>query len=301
MVQRSDKDSAGEAAGAALILSMVGFRDAMVRGDAHRVSSNSEESALIRKVFRVKRSDTVPLAWRYFFRNANTFPLSVNGESAVGAYYNPYIDGWVITAWSLGKSRISLSQVRLLTGDAVLGDHAEQTPRWRTEQGESLAGNLRRSYRRQLSAFQKEYQGSDAPAQVAGLFSAANEEQRVTILARLGAQLDSIAPIYRKDSTQYTWAMDFLSRLATGDSDKLLAYFKDSDPDLVAALTSLPKSTRLALAPTGMYRVGISTVISFGLPGQPAVVVLVSFANNRSPTPEKPNLRSIDVAVLEVS
>jgi hypothetical protein len=289
-LQRSDT------ANVMLIASMLGLSDSMIKGEAHKITASHHELELLKTNFVADGEDSISISWRYFFRNANVFPLWIQDASATGAYYNPYVDCWVITSWGIDEQAITLSDISIVTGDTLLGKPVGIRPSWINDKGESFSDNFERSYDTQINTFQKRFPGDQPGDEMLELLSLASSQDRNILVDRLNSQVASIEPIYRSNTKAREMAMDFISSLVTDDIEYIRQSYQTKDSLVLETLLDLPPEIRPNLAPTGLYRVGDLQVITFGLPRQPRVVVMISYRDDAKEQSESE--RFLDLTLL---
>ncbi|MCH8188823.1 MAG: hypothetical protein IIB66_09010 [Proteobacteria bacterium] len=68
-----------------------------------------------------KASRRAPGIWRYFFRQSLIYAGRVDAPVSRIGFYNPIVDGWVMTDWLWSEDSIRLVSVHVLAGETLLG------------------------------------------------------------------------------------------------------------------------------------------------------------------------------------
>ena len=106
-----------------------------------------KQKAVLAEMLETRAYRDAPGIWPYFFRSSLIYVGLLKSPVVRVGFYNPIVDGWVITDWAWRGRKIKLAMVRVMAGEEVRGEDvraAKQTPRFVTRKG-SLIGNLRNS------------------------------------------------------------------------------------------------------------------------------------------------------------
>lgn len=70
------------------------------------------------------------LLWSLFFRKSQVVFGAYESTAPVVGFYNPLVDFWLLTQWSVAPSGVTLTTVRIISGDRLGGGSGGEAPRW---------------------------------------------------------------------------------------------------------------------------------------------------------------------------
>ncbi len=103
------------------------------------------DKATLAQLLDTKANRDAPGIWRYFFRSSLIYVGLLESPVVRIGFYNPIVDGWVMTNWSWRGREIKLADVQVVSGEAMRGDKVTDATHvaWVARKQGSLTGNIR--------------------------------------------------------------------------------------------------------------------------------------------------------------
>ncbi len=241
--------------------------------------------------FIVKALDLVgpdgppPELWRSFFRGSIAyFGHALAPVKRIG-FFNPVVDGWVLTDWSQGDERLELVGVRPVPGEVMRGRPAEgfEPPVWMrmADQTELIA--LAINHRDSIRAFKNRYRLlaeqplSDGAAGDPKIY-------RQIIESRLGVIRRSLIALRRP--AFFSTTKDLLAVIASGEAAQLKSVLGGDNDTPVHWVTGLSTPVRTQFQPISVVRRpdGGITVL-FGVPRNGRWILVARYGSDDSDRP----------------
>ncbi|MEO0819918.1 MAG: hypothetical protein AAF074_05755 [Pseudomonadota bacterium] len=221
-------------------------------------------------------SDTI---WSHFFSGAGTYLAEIGAEAPVAAYYNPFVDAWLITAWADLDTAPRLVRADFMLGEAMEGLSAHRidpTPYWLRPVESSAYTALRSQTRLRLDSFEARFPVDGTGLSQSGPEAGGPLERRlfyrrsVTLLERL-SQLPKRPGIMRVVGPM-------LEAVRAGDRAAIEAQAgAQSIAPTLAEILDLPETTRSNFAPAAFIEDEENAFLFVGDPQQGRVFLAFAF------------------------
>ncbi len=234
--------------------------------------------------------------WPYFFRHSLIYLGHVRAPISRIGFYNPLVDGWVITDWRHDKSDLKLIGIRVLPGEAIRGeDITGNAPiQWITQLTDrSIVLALQDALGRTATAFEQAYPllSSGPPPAI----TAPINRHIDMVRDRLGsavARLDAL----RANSGLKEAVDKLLAAVKSGDGPAIGDLFDDQPEVSPYQFAGLPLSFRNRLQPTGYFEIENGSLITLGAPLAGNLVMVVEYERkNKGGNPILANLGIFDL------
>lgn len=215
--------------------------------------------------------------WSFFFRGSQIYHGRLAGNAVVG-FYNPYVDGWLLTEWDsedpahpvMVSAAPALGEMIRAPGSPDLGEE----PRWMAALGDaSLPAALQRQAVETAQAFAARHPlaaatSPDLAGQVPDLVV------RRLLMRRLAALLAPIVEL--QDTPVLAQAFDAVAAaLRKGDREAITDLMGDAaDPAQIDRMLSVPPEMRGGLVPLAVLGDDARAVVLSANPSQARFVVV---------------------------
>lgn len=241
------------------------FRQAIVRrGLAQGGSLTDDAKALLTGALGLGQGGPPPVLWETFFAGSVVSLGNALGSAKRVGFYNPVVDGWLMTDWTATDAGLSLTGAHVVTG-AVLRGETEDTiemPTWTKVSDMSVVGALAESHRKSVESFRAIHPVASREPLPSPEFDTRAQRQAVEI--RLGALRRSLSVLGRPALTSAT--QQFLDALYSGDPMRLADLVDGGSTASVHWVNGLLTPMRDQFRPTGVVRQGDDVTVMFGIP-----------------------------------
>ncbi len=225
-----------------------------------------------------------PALWRSFFRGSLAYVGHALAPVKRIGFYNPVVDGWVMTNWSERDERLELVGVRAVPGEIIRGRPADgfEPPAWMKMADESELTALALGHRDSVHAFKKRYPllakwpPSDSAAD-------GRKSHRPIIESRLGVIRRSLSALGRP--TFFSAINDLLASIASGDPARLRSLMSGDGDTPVQWVTGLLTPVRTQFRPTGVLRRPDGVTVLFGVPRNGRWILIARYGPDDSDRP----------------
>lgn len=214
-----------------------------------------------------KASQRAPGIWRYFFRQSLIHAGRIDAPVSRIGFYNPIVDGWVMTDWLWSKESIRLAGIRVVTGESVRARGVRESVRigWTRPSRLSLIDRLRGATSLAGLAFAKAHPMTGKQVPPATRSSQADAQSRLRLEARLLGVLANLNSHYR-DAEQASVSAALIDAIQIGDKAALMPIAGDVSPQSLHAIAGLPGAMRRNLELIGNFPTPSGAVMIFGVP-----------------------------------
>lgn len=244
------------------------------------------------------RPDDAPTVrlWQRFYEGSVLHIGNGLSEKPRIGYYNPIVDGWVMTDWRREGDTFALTKAWVASGERVRAQAqpAAATLGW-TAKGGSLASALAENYRASITAFERAHPAFSwlAPA------DAANQQDSALVADRLGLVNWTLASLTA--DAGYEPALSRLRQtIASGDSAALRSLVHTDKAMPVEWISGLSSAMRSNFRPTAVFERSDGLTVTLGVPFSGRWVLVADYVG-RGPSPELDSLVFFDLSSVERS
>lgn len=211
--------------------------------------------------------------WGEFFTGAVTLIGAGVSDAPVVGFYNPMVDGWIVTSFSRGEKGLTLTGLVPLTGENM-----------RELAGVKLPGStkykspLLPTYKASSDAFEKLYPVTSSKA--ATLRVSGNRFTEYDTITTRVIQMDGIVSVAMKQSALADSLAAFEKAALRGNALELRQLFGANTTTPPEWLAAISKPVRAGLKPAAIYKRGDGVQVAYVSPVASRVVVLVDLDGN---------------------
>ncbi len=248
-----------------LALTAVAFRQAMAEtGPSEAGAVRENDLALFATALELAPEGPLAALWRSFFQG--TIVSMGHGLAPVKrvGFYNPLVDGWLMTDWSETDEGLTLTEVHSVTGGVLRGEPVTglDLPAWTRMDDKSVLGAVALAHDQAAQAFWSIHPlTAQRPAPVPTFDTHA---QRQIIESRLGAVRRSLNALGRPAFESAT--REFLDSLYSGDPMRLANLVEGGSTASVHWVNGLLTPLRLQFRPTGVFHHPGGVTVAYGVP-----------------------------------
>ncbi len=250
---------------------------------------------LFAKAFELGPDGPPPALWRSFFQGSVAYVGHALAPVKRVGFYNPVVDGWVMTDWSKGDEGLELSGVRAVPGEVIRGRPVNrfELPAWMKMAEESAVTALAKGHRDSVHGFTRRHPllAKRPPSDRA---AAGRKIHRRIVESRLGAIRRSLSALGRPAILSAT--KELLASIDSGDPARLRRLTNGNGSVPVQWVTGLLTPIRSQLRPTGVLRRPDGLTVVFGVPTNGRWILVAGYAPEDG---EKPVARQ-SVAFLDL-
>lgn len=234
--------------------------------------------------------------WQRFYEGSVLHIGNGLSESPRIGYYNPIVDGWVMTDWQRQGDSFALAKAWIATGERVRAQSLPTgvVPGW-TGKGGSLASALADNYRASVTAFERAHPAFSwlAPADVAITQDNAAVADRLSLVNWMLASLAIDAG--------YEPALSRLRQtIASGDAVALKSLVHTDSAMPVEWIAGLSSAMRSTFRPTAVFERSDGLTVTFGVPFSGRWVLVADYIG-RGASPQLESLVFFDLSSVERS
>lgn len=214
-----------------------------------------------------KASRRAPGIWRYFFRQSLIYAGRVDAPVSRIGFYNPIVDGWVMTDWLWSEKTIRLARVRIVAGESLLGRDSRGGIRigWTRPSRLSLIDRLRGAAGLAGLAFAKAHPMTASTAPPATRLSPADARSQLRLEARLLGVLANLN-IHYQDPEKAAISTALIDAMKIGDKEALMPIAGAVSSQSLHVIAGLPGAMRRNLELIGNFPTPSGAVMIFGMP-----------------------------------
>ncbi len=248
-----------------LALTAVEFRAAMVAaGPSEGGAASESDLETFNAALELGPEGPLSALWRSFFQGSIvSLGYTLAPVKRVG-FYNPLVDGWLMTDWSETDEGLALVEVHSVTGDVLRGEPVAepQLPAWTRMAEKSIVGALALAHEAATEAFRSFHPLTSRQPPPAPAFEV--RDQRRIIEIRLGTMRRSLNILGRPAFQSATRA--FLDSLYSGDPVRLAGLIEGGSTASVHWVNGLLTPIRSQFRPTGVLHHPQGVTVVYGVP-----------------------------------
>jgi len=243
-----------------------------------------------------------PEAWAFFFSGSFVLVGDAMASAPVVAFYNPWLDGALITRWVDGERGPQMAEAALWIASSFPARDDGMVPRyarWIHDASTTpLPVALRTRYRQFLGAFAQAY-----PPQGAGGGPRLQTPDQIVVrdfieLQALGA-MQSLVGIPRLHGDAGTQIVEFLDALRQADREALLSLLGTEQADVADTLLGLPAGLRERLVGIFALTSQRTALVAFGVSELPRYFILGLFATGSDRPPVSVSVHDLESEVRQ--
>ena len=280
-------------------LAAAAFRDVIVKnGFAGGDALTDKDTAVLSKALDLGPAGPPPALWRSFFEGSVLALGDALAPVKRVGFYNPVVDGWVMTDWAMKDDQLSLTVAHAVTGAVLRGEPEGegQMPEWTRVTDVSVVGALAQSHKKAVETFRSIHPVASRQPPPAPQFDV--HAQRRTIEVRLGALRRSLNVLGRPALMAAT--RQFLDALYSGSPMRLAGLIKGGSTASVHWVNGLLTPLRDRFQPTGVMRQADALTVMFGVPENGRWVLMARYGGAADGgAPELDSVSFIDLVTAE--
>jgi hypothetical protein len=242
-----------------------------------------------------------PEAWAFFFSGSFVLVGDAMASAPVIAFYNPWLDGALITRWVDGEQGPQMADAALWIASSFPARDDGIVPRyarWIHDASTTpLPVALRTRYQQFLDAFAQAY-----PPQGAGSGPRLRTPDQIVVrhfieLQALGA-MQNLVGIPRLHGDAGTQIVEFLGALRQADREALLSLLGTEQADVADTLLGLPAGLRERLVGIFALTSQRKALVAFGVPDLPRYFILGQFATGSDRPPVSVSVHDLETEAM---
>jgi hypothetical protein len=248
-------------------------------GDIAKALTLYETGASLSFVTEGARFKEKPEIWAYFFAGSVVAMGHTRSSAPVAAYYNPFLDGVLLTQWEWKEDgSMKMTGADLQLGGAYGGTGEQKVARWLTA-GKAFPTALGEQYRGFVKAFEAKYPPlSDAKVAIAPGAGLAAAQDLIERQAEEG--LSNTMEVQVAGAPRYNVLLvNMLKALAASDRKAIDRMLPKKHPMSSKQLLALPEKLRKDLAPVYALFGKEKTWVFVVWPMTPRFYALAQYAN----------------------